>query len=142
MENKMPQLGDLFFAVCQTAISNSAWKHADFEKVKFVEGQLEALRLHLLSAQLAGTPQVETKATETTNASVEVKAPHHEAPVASEGIISPDKVKDLPARPMPPEILEAVQDGIELAKNPPRVADVKVEELSNDPDIAREQFSR
>lgn len=39
----LPRLNDLFFAVCATAIKNCAWKYADFEKVKFVEGQLAAL---------------------------------------------------------------------------------------------------
>ncbi len=142
MENKMPQLGDLFFSVCQSAIQSAAWKHADFENVKFVEGQLAALREYIIATQAPEMPQVEATAKDSTNASSEVVMPQGEPPVASEGIISPDKVKDLPARPMPPEILEAVQDGIELAKNPPQVADVKVEELSDDPDIAREQFSR
>ena len=41
---KFPAIDDLFFAVCQTAIKNTAWKYQDFEKVKFVEGQLEQLR--------------------------------------------------------------------------------------------------
>lgn len=43
MQNEMPKLGDLFFAVCRTAIKNTSWKYAEFEKIKFVEGQLDAL---------------------------------------------------------------------------------------------------
>lgn len=40
---ELPELGDLFFAVCRTAIKNTTWKYAEFEKIKFVEGQLDAL---------------------------------------------------------------------------------------------------
>jgi hypothetical protein len=43
---------------------------------------------------------------------------------------------------MPDEILTAVQDGIELAKNPPKVANVRVESLSSDPNEARDQFNK
>jgi len=39
-----PKLDNLFFAVCSTAIKNTSWKYADFEKVKVVEGQLLALK--------------------------------------------------------------------------------------------------
>lgn len=42
-QNNLPRLEGLFFAVCKTAIEQTSWKFADFEKVKFVEGQLDAL---------------------------------------------------------------------------------------------------
>jgi len=45
----MPELGALFFAVCETAIANTAWKRVDFDKVKFVEGQLKALAVFVTS---------------------------------------------------------------------------------------------
>lgn len=142
----MPDLGDLFFAVCQTAIQNSAWKHADFERVKFVEGQLDALREFVMLKGLAETPNFELTGGETQTHTEIAEKPQGEAPVSSQEapakVLKPEEVKDLPDRPMPEEILASVQDGIELAKNPPKVAEVHVEELSDDPDIAREQFSR
>lgn len=42
-QNNLPRLEGLFFNVCNTAIEQTSWKFADFEKVKFVQGQLNAL---------------------------------------------------------------------------------------------------
>ena len=54
----MPRLNDLFFAVCSTAIQNTSWKYADFEKVKVVEGQLAALHQFFLSFTRKKKPEV------------------------------------------------------------------------------------
>lgn len=43
MQNQMPKLDKLFFAVCRTAIKNTSWKYSEFEKIRFVEGKLDAL---------------------------------------------------------------------------------------------------
>jgi len=43
MPQELPKLGDLFFVVCRTAIQNTSWKYSEFERIKFVEGQLDAL---------------------------------------------------------------------------------------------------
>ena len=42
---------------------------------------------------------------------------------------------------MPADILEIVQVGIEVAKNPPKVRPVQEIPLSADPDEARRQFN-
>jgi hypothetical protein len=58
---QLPKLGDIFFAVCTTAIRNTSWKYADFEKIKFVEGQLALLAKFVLyqQQQLAIKPATE-----------------------------------------------------------------------------------
>jgi hypothetical protein len=44
---------------------------------------------------------------------------------------------------MPNEILEIVQAGIEIAKNPPKIIkEATAEPLSSDPDEARAQFNK
>lgn len=146
-----PKLDNIFFAVCQTAIKNTAWKYGDFEAVKRAEGQLEALRLYALEQNTpAQEPIVEVPKHETTKAPEVAETTQLEAPVApeakveakTEGILSPDEAKKAPVRKMPDEILEAVTDAMEIAKNPPKVANVKVEALSSDPDEARNQFNK
>jgi len=42
---------------------------------------------------------------------------------------------------MPSEILDLVMVGLEIAKNPPKVREVKVLDLSPDPDKAREAWN-
>lgn len=54
-----PKLDSLFFAVCSTAIKNTSWKYADFEKVKFVEGQLLALKNYVESLPAKEEPKQE-----------------------------------------------------------------------------------
>lgn len=157
----MPQLDDLFFAVCQTAIKNCAWKYGDFDVVKRVEGQLELIRQVVIanqaSPELAETDQPELPEVKTSNEPTQPEVAQPEAPVAQEAnkikepipstpgngkLVSPAEAKTAPDRPMPDEILAAVQDGIELAKNPPKVANVRVEELSGDPGEAANQFNK
>lgn len=156
----MPKLDEMFFAVCQTAIKNCAWKYSDFEAVKRAEGQLDMLRTAMLASQtypdpkpVAEQPDIAPEEPKTVNEPEVVPAPKPEAPVAPETapeakseakskLISPDEAKTAPVRPMPDEILAAVQDGIELAKNPPKVANVKVEALSSDPGEAEMQFNK
>lgn len=43
---------------------------------------------------------------------------------------------------MPEDIKALVEDGLELAKNPPAVREVKVSELSSDPDEARAAWNK
>ena len=158
----MPMLDEMFFAVCQTAIKNCAWKYSDFEAVKRAEGQLDMLRTAMLSPSKVSPEAIlpanpEASEPKTLNEPTQEQAPQPEAPVASEEkktnepisstpengkLISPDAAKTAPVRPMPDEILAAVQDGIELAKYPPKVANVKVESLSSDPAEAEAQFNK
>lgn len=147
----MPMLDDLFFAVCQTAIKNCSWKYSDFEAVKRAEGQLDLLRQAVIaSPAIAEQPQIESNEPEMSNEPEKKPTLKPEAPVAPElklegekpKLISPDEAKKAPVRQMPDEILAAVADGIELAKNPPKVANVKVEELSSDPGEAEKQFNK
>lgn len=56
-----PKLDSLFFAVCSTAIKNTSWKYADFEKVKLVEGQLLALKNYVESLPADDQPKEEPK---------------------------------------------------------------------------------
>lgn len=154
----MPKLDDMFFAVCQTAIKNCAWKYSDFEAVKRAEGQLDMLRTVMLASQVSPEAILpanpEASEPKTINEPAKEPALQPEDPVASKEpavnpvetpigkLVSPDAAKTAPVRPMPDEILAAVQDGIELAKNPPKVANVKVEALSSDPGEAEMQFNK
>ena len=153
MTNNFPNLSGDFFGVIQTAIKSAAWKYEDFGRVRAVEAELENLRQFLSSQLATTTPEIMTsigqadeKPQIVENDSSEVLAPRGEAPVASKPedskILSPDEVKKAPVRPMPDDILELVQGGIEVAKNPPKVRDVKVSELSSDPDAARNEFNK
>ena len=146
------KLDELFFAVCQTAIKNCSWKYADFEKVRAVEGQLAALKAAVFVSKPA-------EATEPANlsapAAIEQPAPVKEAPAPTKAevlndsafkpadkVLTPEEAKEAPVRKMPDEILSQVADGIEIAKNPPKVRDVKVEDLPSDPDEARAAFNK
>ena len=141
------KLDQMFFAVCQTAIKNCSWKYADFGKVRAVEGQLAALQAAIFvpkPVETAGTPELinipaGTPAMQPEPVKKEVAA---EAFKPAEKVLSPEEAKDAPVRTMPDEILDSVKDGIELAKNPPKVRDVKVEDLPSDPDEARAAFNK
>jgi hypothetical protein len=161
MLEKMPRLNDLFFAVCSTAIQNTSWKYADFEKVKVVEGQLAALHQFFVEfykeekpevlgelEKVDGVPIKEiVKPEEPVKKKDEEPIKQPEAKPTSEAatvekIISPEEAKKVEPRQMPDEILEAVKVGMEVAKHPPKVAPVKVDELPADPDAAREIFDK
>lgn len=169
MLEKMPRLNDLFFAVCSTAIQNTSWKYADFEKVKVVEGQLAALHQFFVEfykeekpevlgelEKVDGVPIKEiVKPEEPVKKKDEEPIKQPEAKLTSEAaqlavlntatvekIISPEEAKKVEPRQMPDEILEAVKVGMEVAKHPPKVAPVKVDELPADPDAAREIFDK
>lgn len=156
MPNEFPNLSEDFFSVCQTAIKSAAWKYEDFSRVKGVEGELDLLRAFCLS-QPATTPiefeavsdTISTTAPFATKDTSQEITPHLEPPVASKpvteiptGLVTPEEAKKIPARPMPQEILDLVQVGIDVAKNPPKVREAKVIELSSDPDAARQAWSQ
>ena len=153
MLEKMPRLNDLFFAVCSTAIQNTSWKYADFEKVKAVEGQLAALHQFFVEFYKEEKPEVLGELEKVDGVPIkEIVKPEEpikqpEAKPTSEAatvekIISPEEAKKVEPRQMPDEILEAVKVGMEIAKHPPKVALVKVDELPADPDAAREIFDK
>ena len=153
MNTEFPQLSNDFFSVCQTAIKAAAWKYEDFGRVKQVEGELEALRVFLHPRMNSLAPEIPTVVGQGEELEPQVAlypseevSPHHEAPVAQNEneakLFSPEEAKQVPVRPMPDDILLIVQDGLELAKNPPKVANVSVKELPADPDQARKEFSR
>jgi len=160
MLEKMPRLNDLFFAVCSTAIQNTSWKYADFEKVKVVEGELAALHEFFVEfyknekpevlgelEKIDGVPIKEIVKEEKPEAPVEEPVKQPVAKTTSdaanlEKIITPEEAKKVEPRSMPDEILEAVKVGMEISKNPPKVAPVKVDELPADPDAAREIFDK
>lgn len=153
MLEKMPRLNDLFFAVCSTAIQNTSWKYADFEKVKVVEGQLAALHQFFVEFYKEEKPEVLGELEKVDGVPIkEIVKPEEpikqpEAKLTSEAatvekIFSPEEAKKVEPRQMPDEILEAVKVGMEIAKHPPKVAPVKVDELPADPDAAREIFDK
>ena len=146
------KLDEMFFAVCQTAIKNCAWKYADFDKIRNVEGQLAALKDAVFVPAIPKTPEPENVSA---LAGIAQPAPVKEAPVQTKAevlnnsafkqddkVLTPEEVKDAPERKMPDEILDQVKDGIEIAKNPPKVREVKVEDLPVDPDEARAAFNK
>jgi len=68
---KLPEVGDLFFAVCFSAIQNTSWKRSDFDKVAFVEGQLQALREYFLALKRpVANPEAAKMAQDTTPAPI------------------------------------------------------------------------
>lgn len=186
-ENNLPRLEGLFFAVCNTAIENTSWKFADFEKVKLVQGQLAALheffvdyykneqeailaaqnkpveQVNLSAAQPATEPDkgisipeptpMTAPVTETTTAAipepvvpvvpvVPTPAPATEvAPEQKKNLISPEEAKKAPIRPMPDDILDIVQAGVEVAKATPKMKDrVEAKEIpaaTSPEDVAR-----
>lgn len=147
------QLSNDFFSVCQTAIKQAAWKYEDFGRVKAVEGELERLRVFMQS-QPDTTPiektivigQGDNLRANTIEVSSNPNPNILEPPTALKPdkaeIVTPDQAKEAPARPMPDDILALVQGGLEVAKNPPRVAPVQVEDLPKDPDAARNAFNK
>lgn len=170
MPTQMPMLDDLFFNVCSTAIKNTSWKYADFEKVKNVEGKLDQLHAFLINLYNTEVEEAEDKAMltpEAPEASEEVKAPEAseevsedqvpgviedvpeeitpeapDVPNVKKKILTPDEVKKVPERLMPDDIREIVEAGIEVSKNPPRVREVQVIDLPSDPDQARQAWSK
>jgi len=183
-ENNLPRLEGLFFAVCNTAIENTSWKFADFEKVKLVQGQLAALhaffvdyykkeqeailaaknkpveQINLSAAQPATEPDKGISIPEPTPMTaqepvaptaaipepvvpvVPTPAPATEvAPEQKKNLISPEEAKKAPIRPMPDDILDLVQAGVEVAKATPKVKDrVEAKEIpaaESPEDVAR-----
>lgn len=183
-ENNLPRLEGLFFAVCNTAIENTSWKFADFEKVKLVQGQLAALhaffvdyykheqeailaaqdkpaeQVNLSAAQPATEPDKGISIPEPALMSapapiaptepipepvvpvVPTSAPATEvAPEQKKNLISPEEAKKAPIRPMPDDILDLVQAGVEVAKATPKIKDrVEAKEIpaaESPEDIAR-----
>lgn len=57
-----PNIGQLFFDVCRTAIKNCAWKYNEFDNIKFVEGQLDSLENFIISARQIKSEAVEVAA--------------------------------------------------------------------------------
>lgn len=162
---KLPRLEPLFFAVCKTAIENCAWPYKDFPKIEFVKGQLQALEIFLNDlyareaeqmAQVSAPtpnvaetplPAVQEEHQEVISEQPEVvKSPEVKNQVATEPVsdkvVSPEEAKKAPVRPMPDDILEVVQVGVEIAKNPPKVKDVKVSEIPADEDAARKEWNK
>ncbi|MCK4454461.1 hypothetical protein KAU51_03965 [Candidatus Parcubacteria bacterium] len=84
MENKLPKLNGLFFNVVQTAIENTAWKRADFDKVAEAESQLKALSFFYRDYYAA-----EKIKAEAANANVKLSK---EIDEAKEAIAGPEKV--------------------------------------------------
>ena len=73
MENKLPKLNGLFFSVVQTAIENTAWKRADFDRVAEVEGQLKALSFFYRDYYVAEKIKAEAQAKINANANANVE---------------------------------------------------------------------
>jgi hypothetical protein len=153
MTNDFPVLSDDFFAVCQTAIKAAAWKYEDFSRVKSVEGELERLRAFLASQSATTTAEFQTPVGQIGEIKSSVVKDTTPEPIASgstpvalnptkNGIVTPTEAKKAPVRAMPEDIKQIVEVGIEVAKNPPRVRDVIVEELPSDPDAARVAFNK
>lgn len=194
-ENNLPRLEGLFFAVCNTAIENTSWKFADFEKVKLVQGQLAALHAFfvdyykheqeaILAAQNKPVEQINLSAAQPATEPdkgisipdpalmsapapisptepipepiiggvmpvaepvvpiVPTQAPATEvAPEQKKNLISPEEAKKAPIRPMPDDILDLVQAGVEVAKATPKVKDrVEAKEIpvaESPEDVAR-----
>ena len=95
----MPRLDDLFFAVCATGIKNCAWKYADFEKVKVVEGQLQALHAFFIDfyqqEELAKQKEKPAPAEQPANdKGVDIEMPK---PIADPVVATPAPVKPAPA---------------------------------------------
>lgn len=86
---KFPAIDELFFAVCITAIKHTAWKYSDFEKVKFVEGQLAQLKTFadFVKAQtkLAPANEPADEAIKTDGVEIKVPGPNVEVPVNTAG---------------------------------------------------------
>jgi len=169
---KMPRLEALFFDTCRTAIRNCAWRYQDFEKVKHVEGQLDALEAFLIdlyareallkvqpsaeAAPVASSPipalqdkpevptsEVKTEPIQEATETKPMPEVTSEAIIPTEEkVLTPEEVKKAPVKPMPEDILEVVKVGVEVAKDPPKVRDVKVSDIPDDPDAARQAWNK
>lgn len=157
MSNQFPELSKEFFDVCQSAIKAAAWKYDQFDRVQVVEGELERLRAFYFSLPASTTPEIQTlvaqneelesigidDTTSVSSAPNEAIQPCKDpVEIAPVGVLSPDDAKKAPTRPMPDDIRQIVEAGVEVAKNPPAVREVKVEELSADPDAARNAWNK
>jgi hypothetical protein len=115
---KLPNLEPLFFAVCRTAIKNTAWKYSDFEKVKFVEGQLDALEIFFNDLR-----EIQKSQPSTSEPSVEVElpttTPENINPMPSADAFSPEVDKDVKTEEKPqgePSVASNQEPAIEQEK--------------------------
>jgi len=156
MTNNFPALSEDFFSVCQTAIKSAAWKYEDFVRVKGVEGELEVLRAYVLQQSPVSTTEIpaepgqgeelEPKMINHTQDNISstgepIRASKDETTISTT-FVTPEDAKKAPIRPMPQEILDLVKVGVEVAKNPPKVREVKVESIPDDPDAARNAWNK
>lgn len=146
-ENQMPILDQDFFDVVSSAIKNCSWKYSDFEKVKKVEGLISALHSALIVEgatvpNLNDTNEVDVVINSEPNGSPAPLQPAQIGQNKAAKILTPEEAKKAPERPMPDDILELVKIGVDIAKNPPPVREVKVEELPSDPDAARAEWNK
>lgn len=166
---KLPRLEELFFAVCNTAIENCSWPYKDMPRIEFVKGQLASLHDFVfglyeqeaaireqanVSAPVASPeaivepqtiPEVPVTATtepipSTPENGADANPVTATPPVAP--IVTPEEAAKAPVRPMPTDIADLVEIGVEVAKNPPKVRDVKVDEIPTDPDAARKAWDK
>lgn len=132
MENKLPKLNGLFFNVIETAIQNTAWKRADFDKVAEVEGQLRALSFfyeeYYKGEQAKAKNNLDKIAVPVEKvAPVEIEDPATKDPTPE---IAPGADPKVPEEtPMPKNISNIVEAGLEAAKKTkPANKSVKVSE--------------